>query len=434
MKNVGKKFLKYIIIYVCLVALFSISIIATYLLPNNRIRNNVEASVDVLKSEEIGYMPFFREAGSLLDSHTDALILNIAMNKGMNESNIKNAMENSFYEDESQGGVSSLISSLEQETNNHEYSRYWHGVQVIIRPLLMLFTYTEIRYIMMMLLFILLGIVFSMLGKQLGIKTAIAFAVAISMIFIIIIPASIQYTCIFVVTLLAMISVLLLYRLKKENNIFAGFFIIGAFSTFFDLLTYPLVAFGIPVILVVLLENRKKTGFIKQILQVVELGLLWTAGYTLLFVTKWVLASIVLNKDAVTLALDQILFRVNGNEQYPVSRIDTIKMNFDYFFIPIAKKIMIVITAVWLVAFALYKKKIKDCKVVIILFMIAVIPYVWYFIFAGHSGIHAWFTYRIQAITMFALLCIYGETIDRSNIGKYIKKIKSKSSVENNKS
>lgn len=424
MKNIGKKFLKYTIIYITLATVFFISMIVTYSLPNNRIRNNVEKSVDVLKTEGIGYTPFFAKPAALLDTHTDALILNIAMNKGTNDNNVKNAMENSYYVDETEGGVSSLEKSIGEEENNHEYSRYWHGVQVVIRPLLVFFTYTDIRYIMMIVVFILLGIVFSLIGKQLGTKCAIAFALTISMMFIIVIPASIQYTCIFVVTLLSIISILLLYKYNKESYVYVAFFIIGAFSTFFDLLTYPLVTFGIPVILVVLFENRKETGLFRQILKVVVLGILWGSGYTLLFVTKWIFASIILKKDAITLALDQILFRVNGNEIFPVSRSKTIKLNFENFFIPVARKILYAITAVWILAYGLYRKKMKECKVVIPLVAIACIPYLWYFVFAGHSGIHSWFTYKIQGITVFALFCIYTETIDRNTIGKYYKKIR----------
>ena len=85
---------------------------------------------------------------------------------------------------------------------------------------------------------------------------------------------------------------------------------------------------------------------------------------------------------------------------------------------------MIVLTGIWAILFVLYRRKIKECKVAITLIMISVIPYAWFFIFAGHSGIHAWFTNRIQAITVFALLSLYGETIDKNNVGKYINRIR----------
>ena len=127
------------------------------------------------------------------------------------ESNIKNAVENSFYEDSSKAGVSSLENAISDSIiNNHEYSRYWHGIQVLVRPLLLFFNYSEIRYILVIITFALLGIVFSMIGKQLGIKYSIAFAITISLMFVTLIPASIQYSSIFLVLLISMIAVMLL--------------------------------------------------------------------------------------------------------------------------------------------------------------------------------------------------------------------------------
>ena len=140
------------------------------MLPNTRIRGHVAESVALLKNEGLGYAPIFQSASATLDTHTDALILNIAMNKGMQEgeSNIKKAVENSFYEDSSKAGVSSLENAISDNIiNNHEYSRYWHGIQVLVRPLLLFFNYSEIRYILVIIIFALLGIVFSMIGKQL---------------------------------------------------------------------------------------------------------------------------------------------------------------------------------------------------------------------------------------------------------------------------
>ena len=34
---------------------------------------------------------------------------------------------------------------------------------------------------------------------------------------------------------------------------------------------------------------------------------------------------------------------------------------------------------------------------------LAVLPYAWYYVFAGHSQVHFWFTYRLQAITLFTV-------------------------------
>ena len=48
------------------------------------------------------------------------------------------------------------------------------------------------------------------------------------------------------------------------------FFAIGAFATFFDLLTYPLVTLGFPLVLAVILENRKGKSLLQQMIFIIE--------------------------------------------------------------------------------------------------------------------------------------------------------------------
>lgn len=425
MKNKLKQFKVYVITYIGIVMLFTFMIIGAYLLPNDNIRENVTRSVEQLKKEENGYIPFFNQPGAMMDTHTDALMLNIAMNKGMQKEQkiLERAVENSFYEDETQASLKSLEATVTNKLfNNHEYTRYWHGAQVVLRPLLMFFTYTEIRYILMFVIFILLGIVIYLMGEELGLKNIIAFIITICMMYIILIPMSLQYSYIFIVTLIAMIAVLLAYKYKKNNMIPILFFIIGAVTTYFDLLTYPLISLGFPVTIAVIIENRKGTKLLNQILFIIKLGILWAIGYSLLFFTKWVIASIILHKDVITLALNQILFRVNGNETYKVDRITVLKENFSFFFIPVARFILKIVVILWIIMFVLNKNKFKESKVAIPLLCIAIVPYMWYIIFAGHSSIHSWFTNKIQAITVFAVLCAMSESIKMTDLKKILSK------------
>lgn len=133
------------------------------------------------------------------------------------------------------------------------------------------------------------------------------------------------------------------------------------------------------------------------------------------FFAKWVIASIILNKNAISLALNQLLFRVNGNEIYPTSRIDTLKINFDYFFTQTARYILIAIFVIWLIICIPFRKKLKIakwnninincCDTLCLVYS-----------FSGHSGIHTWFTHRIQGITVFSILCAMIEMIDTEKI------------------
>ena len=63
-------------------------------------------------------------------------------------------------------------------------------------------------------------------------------------------------------------------------------------------------------------------------------------------------------------------------------------------------------------------------KVWLPLIGIAIVPYIWYLAFAGHSSIHSWFTNKIQAMSIFAILSGMFYMIDETKIGKYINRKK----------
>lgn len=417
MKERLKKIIRFMILYLILTIIFTVLMFCSYLLPNFNIRGHIEESIAQLKNEGIGYTPFYNQPGAMLDTHTDALMLNIAFNKGMNEnqSDFARAVENSFLDEGDM--VHSLDTNVHSgEYNNHEYSRYWHGIQVVLRPLLLFFNYTEIRYLLMIVFFILLGLTFSMIGKQLGTRYIVAFALTISFMYAIIIPTSLQYSCMFIIMLLATITTLFLYKMEKQKYLPYLFFIIGALSTYFDLLTYPLITLGIPLIITLIYENNKKTKLSKLFIIAIELGILWSLGYILLFATKWLVASVILHRNAIIEAIDALFFRVNGNEQYPVTRTAVLKNNFNFFFVPLAKYIMIAAFLIWIGLFVFFRKKINEMKAVLPIICIAIIPYLWYILLAGHSSIHSWFTNKIQAVTAFAILSIMCVTIKERNL------------------
>ena len=110
------------------------------------------------------------------------------------------------------------------------------------------------------------------------------------------------------------------------------FFVVGGLATFFDLLTVPIITLGIPLTLLILLQNKQDFNIKKSIIEIIKLSILWVIGYVMIFVSKWVIASIILQKDAITVAINQIFFRVNGSEDYPATRLGAIKENLKMIF------------------------------------------------------------------------------------------------------
>lgn len=423
MKNkILKNIVIYVIIFVVMLFAFCAGMVITYALPNDRIQAHIA------ESKEIGLTPtgIPTVKGAQIDEFTDLLILNTAMNKGKeeNEGLFVRAFENSRYSLKNDDQAGALAATIEDAGlyNNQEYTRYWHGIQTIMRPLLLFLNYQEIRYLFMFVMFMLFMLTVISIYKNFNLLHAMAFVLAMSAVCFFIVPMSVQFINVFAIAFIGVILVNVLYRLKKQNLYPYLFFIMGGLVVFFDLLTAPLLTLGIPLIYVVLLKHREKIEMKKILWEIIKLSALWCIAYGTLFFSKWVIASIVLHKDVITAAFNQILYRANGNELYPATRWGAVSKNIKYLYNVPLFVILVGITITWMAMMVKNRKPIKDCKIAILLILVALYPYVWYCVCAGHSDMHPWFTYRVQAISILSILCAMIETIDSSksrNRGKF---------------
>ena len=424
MKNTIKIVTKFFIIFIIMLVIFSLGMIASYSLPNEKIKQNVGHSLLFIKY--LYNSPVFKLDihTAALDKYTDQLMLSTAVNKEKeeNESIIIKAFENSYYQDDNENQELSLQNIINDDSlyNNKEYSRYWHGIQTLLRPLLLIFSYEEILYLLTIVLFALLILSAIFIYKNISIWHSVFFVISMMMVGFIIVPISLQYSSVFIITFISIIIINILYNKEKEKLIPYLFFIIGGCTAFFDLLTIPLLTLGIPLIITLLLKQKKeeKISIKSMIFEIIKLSFLWGIAYLSLFVSKWVIASIVLQKDAVTVAINQILFRVNGNEKYPATRIGAIIENASFLSNRVLFFLFIVTFISWIILLVKYRKEVNDIKMACIYLLIALYPYIWYFIFAGHSTIHSWFTFRLQVITIFSISCAMIECIDLKNIRK----------------
>lgn len=417
-----KKAIFYVVLLFIMLVIFCLAMIITYALPNERIQAHIAESKDVL-TRAIGN-PFFGDyiEGGQLDEFTDLIIMNTAMNKGKSEdeSVFIRAFENSRYSEDGMNQYDIMIKTIENDNlyNNQGYARYWHGIQTIVRPLLLFFNYEEIRYLFMIVMFMLLTGATIMIYRNLSIWHALSFMFSMLAINFFIIPMSLQYTGIFAIMLITVILVNLLYEKKKEKWLPYLFFIVGGCTTFFDLLTAPLITLGMPLLVDILLKNKEKCTIKESIIELVKLSILWGISYAVVFASKWVIASIVLQQDVITEAINQIFFRTGGSAEYPATKLGAVWENIKYLYNTVLLLFGLLIAIIWIVMLIKKKKKITDMKTVIPLLIIAIYPYIWYSVVAGHSTIHAFFTFRIQAISIFGILSAMIECIDLQGIKK----------------
>lgn len=418
-----KKMFTYIAIYIVMISLFSISMIAVYALPNGRIRDNIKESEAHILMSSGNNNPLFGSyiTGMQLDAFTDMLILDISINKGKSEDEavVNRAFENSWFS-ENDNMVLSIEESLYMDNiyNNYGYSRYWHGIQTIIRPLLIIFNYEEIKALFMVVMSIFLGVAMLLIKRNLSAVHAVAFLMSMIMVGFSVVSISLQYVGIFAITLVAVILINILYMHNKEKLFPYLFFIIGGCTTFFDLLTAPVITLGLPLIIVIMLKNRKDEDmkFISFVKTLIGYSMVWAIAYAITFVTKWGIASLVLHRDEFSVAVNQLLFRVNGSEEFQTTRMGAIKENLKYINNKVFILIMLMSFIAWIPLFIKHRKKLKNMKNIVFIGLIAIYPYIWYVAFSNHSSIHAWFTYRAQVISIFGFLGILSESIDFEKI------------------
>jgi len=410
--------------YFILLTFFLVSLTLVSLIPDNSIKSTIGKSIKTLKHEGLYPSIGLPHREIILDNFTDALILNTSYSVNSKKP-FESFITNKRY---SLPNTSNQITSLDagytgKTTQKVGYERYWHGNMTYLRPLLTIFSYSQIRNL---LYFLLYGcfIAFIYLSKQ---KFGALFAIATIFSFIAVdffyLGHSLQFSPVFLLGLLAGIFLLKLH--KSNFSLFPLFFMIGGLTSFFDLLTAPLISLSIPLV-VAIQFNRKK---LREILQ---LCLSWTIGYAGLWASKWFIAAATFSPNAIHTAFDQLLNRTINKADVNFTHINTLKLNlyqligYDSF----NRKFILVFFIFCFIFFAFFNKiSFFRFKRAFPWVFVACIPYAWYLIVANHSYLHVWYTYRIQYLSVFGVVMGIGEFIDSQKVKRTIETIKRRISL-----
>ncbi len=92
----------------------------------------------------------------------------------------------------------------------YSYGRYWHGYQVILRPLLLALSYPEIRYFNMLMFLGLCTCVVLLVYQRIGMGSVVAFTLAMTLGGFIVVPMSLQFSAVTYLSSLGVIAVLAL--------------------------------------------------------------------------------------------------------------------------------------------------------------------------------------------------------------------------------
>jgi len=392
----------------------------SFSLPLNAIDAHVRESAATFEHEGT-YPDLFTWCSSRLDNFSDAVMFLNAVYDG-EESTLNKAM--SIY---SKSGTGDPVQSLLEYCSGKEdyrilpYARYWHGYLIYLKPLLSLMNYQELRlfnhYLQIGVVFILLWL----LKREKYGKYILPTVFMLGFWPFVIAGLSLVNSHVFYI--FAVGSCVLVWKYKDwkySDNMMLFFMSLGILTSFFDLLSYPLVSFGIPICLYFCMEDH--IDLYRSVKEFILYGMSWGIGYAGMWAGKWVVGSLLTGQDIVGEALGTARYRMSstGFDGNTVGKLETILLNVKEF-IKNPLIILVVLFCLYLLFIALKNKQIKCAKYNIIFIVIACLPFAWYFVVTNHSWVHyAILTFRELLISVFAIMCFFvktAENVNDENIG-----------------
>ena len=415
----------------------AVLLILVYSLPIENIREHATEFVR-LQAEEGDYPTWVKnDTTSWADGWTDAVMINTATYDG-DETTIEKALLNphgDFNTEEGQyARTAVLYYILNGFTQDYAitYGRYWHGYNVILKPLLSFLNLYEIRWLNAFVSCICIALILVGFYKRFGhLRYAMAFLGALVFLNPIVMRVSMQFNTVFYVIMLEYIVALYFGDMLEKKGLFDYLFLIsGILVAYFDLLTYPVAALGMLLILAVLMykekpetptakskhKTAKKQLELKPILfRVLKWSSIWIFGYVGMWVGKWVVASIFTDENIIASAIDSIKFRSGTyiSESQSFTWGEMFRRNFIWCFDEnaILFKMFLLIAVAILVTLLINKKLVMkfNFAIVITMLIFCLMPIARYIIASNHSYIHYWFTYReCVVIVMAALSTVLG--------------------------
>jgi len=387
------------------VGVFLLSL-ASYL-PQGPIDNNLLKSSEDMILEGDYPSVYDHAPTALLDNWTDSLIL--MTSSAMNRENEASVFTNPYY---GSPEATEIVESLYMYThgdpsvNQGFYVRYWMGFRFIIRALLCVLDYMQIRRYIGFALFVLIALCTYSVEQNAGAKAAFGFFLSMLLVRPQVIGSTIQFSVCFFIALFAMLMVPHIHRNPHfEPAFFLG---LGMATMFFDFYTSPLVTFGIPLVYLYLLKHMHDEPLsVKNLL--VNSGL-WLGAYISTWFTKLILTTVFSNENGIMDGMKAMFYRMGIHKEGVESLYSpfvALEKVFNAVTVDLIGK-LVWLLAIIVLLFALYILSRKGCfswralwKPALLI--VAVMPFIWFCVAAQPTAMHANFQYRNIVVSYWAI-------------------------------
>ena len=412
MKRLGK----YTAVF-CATALFLLTIL--YLaakIPREAIRKNCLASAEYLNTDDLFSAHIEGVNASKNDHYADSVLLNIGWNFDEKYTMRSIMLSAYYYSPEYSENGNFLATVRDGKEANQQYLRYWHGSLAIVRPLLLIMPLQGIYFLDAVVLAMLFAALLIRLIRKREFIAALGLTLALLTTAWWIVPFSLEYTWVCMITLAACLIAIRLSEENRKERYGLFFLIVGMVTNYLDFLTAETLSLTLPILLMLWLERKK--GIDRK--DILRAAVSWLAGYAGMWVLKWLLTGIVFGEDPMPYVTGHIEQRLGGNirgytqsENLPLFILTALYRNVSTL-LPfgfgltgtIAGGLMLAAAIVFVLR---YHRKDYDRKCIIYLAMPAILPLVRFMVLHNHAYIHSFFTFRALAATVMAGVLILGE-------------------------
>lgn len=389
-----------------------------FLIPTSLINENAKLSAQQLDKE--GPFPaLFWKVTHTLDNNTDSLMILHAQDD-CEHSTLERCMyiyrhyKDPFFE----GNIDSIMNHYisGQDVLEDTYSRYWHGYLIVLKPLLIFFSITEIRILNAVIQLLLMGLLCWLLYIK-NYKNTIP---AVLLTYLLLKPVctfiSLQFSPCYYTAVIGSILVLIW---PKKISILYLFSCIGILCVFFDFLTYPIFTFCIPATLYLVTINDKLN--IKSIKTVLLLLIFWFIGYAGMWMLKWLYMYLFFGRDAFmdifhglilyTSVEVASIFNLPEPINYILQTVPCLSTIIVLYGLVLFTPVILIVALYlfWVLKHYFINSKVKlissiDFKRFLPYLFVGVLPVIWYILLSGHSLHHFGFTYKSAISSIFAIL------------------------------
>lgn len=414
------KILKHMIVLLAGSALTgTLLLVLVFCIPTGHIRNHVVQSVDrMLVSEEaLPDNAFLRHIMENKEDYTDSIIVQYAFEKIPGKNAFEHAMWAYHYDlkDEIWAAEDSLRAVLAGSDTSgmylREYSRYWHGYLLYIKPLLLILSWEQLVWLVLIVQMALLAAVVATAVRRKCFGVVPAMVGGLLLMKPELMAVSLTMSVCSLITLIAVLFMLLKADWLREKNYYPEFFLcIGILTAYFDFLTYPVVTLGFPLCVYFLLSDRER--IVSAAKRIVGYSFCWAVGYAGMWASKWVIADVTLGTGTIKDALWNVIGRTEaiGGRPRMNGGFYVISLNFQeydsviYAVIAVVLAILVVGALVWALCAKTSSRALLETLIPFLI--IGIIPLAWIVVVQHHSALHARFTFRILGVTAMALCCI----------------------------